>query len=152
MAWPPSVDNSASFHLPDVQGERDPLCLPLRMEVSLTQASEASESASCPPAAARGCPPSLSPLHLSCVSLFGSPQTYAFRKLCILANQQEALNSSTFSLCCTFHCLIIHHNLLLSAYLSLRQPMPRDLVTLGTKDVVSRATSWPPLCRCLFRG
>ena len=116
----PSTDNSASFHLPDVKGQWDPLCLPLRVESSLLQASEASQSACCPSCHCLGLPAfpkSLSSLHV--ISLFNSQQPSNLRKLCIVANQQRALNLVVFSL----NCLMIH-TMLFSAYLSLRHPVP----------------------------
>lgn len=63
-------------------------------------------------------PKSLSSLPV--ISLSSSQQTSNLRKLCIVANQQRALNLIAFSL----NGLLIHHIILFSAYLSLRHPVP----------------------------
>ena len=70
--------------------------------------------------------------------------------MCIVANQWGALNLCIFNLNRTSPCLMIHHNILLSVYLSLRQPMLPALG--GNLCCVEYGHLWWPQTCSFFQG
>lgn len=98
----------------------------------------------------QGSPPFLSPFYSCIISLFSSQKKKAtFRKMCIVANQWGALNLSIFNLNHTSPCFMIHH-ILLSVYLSLRQPMFPALG--GNLCCVEYGHLWWPQTCSFFQG
>ena len=76
--------------------------------------------------------------------------TTTFRKICIVANQWGALNLSVFNLNRTSPCLMIHHTILFSVYVSLRQPMLPVLG--GNLCCVEYSHLWWPQRCSFFQG